>query len=393
MSSPTPNSPTPNSPTQPLALVQLLRTHGLDALTPLFIKARRHPQFPNLICFKYEQRLSPMHETAVQDARALILDEADDWRVVSMSYRKFFNLGEPLEGELDWSSARIEEKLDGSLLVLYPYAGAWQVQSSGLPDAGGSLSARTLPPGVSTFADLFWHTFAALGYALPPLPGSTSPRYSLSFELMTPHNEVVVHHTRSRLVLHAVRNLETLVEEDAARWAVRLGYEAVRTYDLDREGLRAAANALSATEQEGFIVRDAAFRRVKVKGEQYVRLSHVKDQWTPERAGQIVLRGETEEFSAYFPGYAAELAAIQRRLEVRLRDIGGEYERLSGIADQKTFAAQAMQTGYSATLFAWRSGKVDSPLSWLLAQTEPAQGRALRQWGVIPEEWGEGGLV
>jgi RNA ligase len=378
-----------SSPAQPLALVQLLRQHGLDALAPLFIKARRHPQFPNLICFKYEQRLSPMHEAAVQDARALILDEADDWRIVSMSYRKFFNLGEPLADELDWDSARIEEKLDGSLLVLYPYAGAWQVQSSGLPDAGGSLSARNLPPGVFTFAELFWHTFAALGYALPPLPDGTGPRYSLGFELMTPHNEVVVQHTRARLVLHVVRNLDTLEEEAAEAWAAQLGYEAVRTYDLSREGLRDAANALSATEQEGFIVRDAAFRRVKVKSEQYVRLSHVKDQWTPERAGQIVLKGEIEEFSTYFPGYADELAAIRSRLDAKTAEISEQYAALSAVQDQKAFAAQATVTGYPAILFAWRSGKVDSPLTWLLAQTEPAQGRALRQWGVIPEAWGD----
>jgi hypothetical protein len=123
--------------TPPLALQTLLRSHGLDGLTEIFIKARRHPLFPHLICFKYDQRRSPMAEPAVQDARGLILDESDDWAVVSMSFRKFFNLGEPLAADLDWSSARVEEKLDGSLLVLYPYAGTWQVQTSGTPDAGG----------------------------------------------------------------------------------------------------------------------------------------------------------------------------------------------------------------------------------------------------------------
>ena len=40
---------------------------------------------------------------------------------------------------IDWGTARVYEKLDGSLMTLYRYGGAWQVASSGLPD-GSTLA-------------------------------------------------------------------------------------------------------------------------------------------------------------------------------------------------------------------------------------------------------------
>ncbi len=39
---------------------------------------------------------------------------------------------------LDWTSAAVYEKLDGSLAVLYYYKDEWWVSSSGMPDATGT---------------------------------------------------------------------------------------------------------------------------------------------------------------------------------------------------------------------------------------------------------------
>src|SRR4051794_21524704 len=125
------------------------------------IAAKRHVRFPNLVMLKYSQINSPMAEPIVQDCRGIILDEADDWRVVSYPYRKFFNHGEPNAAAIDWPSARVFDKLDGSLMTLYRYAEKWQVASSGLPDADGPVFGHGL-----SFARLFWQTWASLGYQL-----------------------------------------------------------------------------------------------------------------------------------------------------------------------------------------------------------------------------------
>jgi hypothetical protein len=120
------------------------------------VTAKRHSEFPNLVMLKYNQLIAPMHEPITQECRGLILDEADDWRVVSFPYRKFFNHGEPNAAPIDWGTARVYEKLDGSLMTLYPYRGQWRVASSGTPDAGGPAH-----DGGINFSRLFWNTACA----------------------------------------------------------------------------------------------------------------------------------------------------------------------------------------------------------------------------------------
>jgi hypothetical protein len=101
------------------------------------VRAKRHGKHSNLVQLKYSQIGSPMHEPIVQECRGLVLDEAERWRVVCRAYDKFFNIGEPNATEIDWPAARVYEKLDGSLMTLYRYGGAWHVASSGVPDASG----------------------------------------------------------------------------------------------------------------------------------------------------------------------------------------------------------------------------------------------------------------
>jgi tRNA splicing ligase len=124
----------------PMQTQEFLRARGLAALCADYkISARRHGQFSNLILLKYSQIDSPMTEPIVQQCRGLIVDEADDWRIVSRAYDKFFNHGEPNAANIDWATASVEEKLDGSLMMLYHYRDQWRVSSSGLPDAAGMV--------------------------------------------------------------------------------------------------------------------------------------------------------------------------------------------------------------------------------------------------------------
>lgn len=77
------------------------------------IKAKRHGEYNNLVLFKYNQIDSPFHEEIVQEARGIILDEANNWNVVCYTFKKFWNVFEPLAAKIDWSTAVIQEKVDG----------------------------------------------------------------------------------------------------------------------------------------------------------------------------------------------------------------------------------------------------------------------------------------
>ena len=62
-----------------------------DLTAKYAIKVNRHPTFPNLTLFKYDQIDSPMGEPIVQESRGIILNEADNWNVSLYFKRRYFN--------------------------------------------------------------------------------------------------------------------------------------------------------------------------------------------------------------------------------------------------------------------------------------------------------------
>lgn len=193
----------------------LLAGGTLDDLLRIYaIKSNRSEAHPNLVLLKYNQIASAMGERIVQESRGIILDESDGWRVVSRAFDKFFNHGEGHAAPIDWTTARVQEKVDGSLCVLYSYRGEWHVATSGMPDARGEVNGCGF-----SFAALFWRTFRAMGLALPE--GSADLCYA--FELTSPWNRVVVKHDSERLVLLGVRDRVTGQEHPVEAFADRFG--------------------------------------------------------------------------------------------------------------------------------------------------------------------------
>ncbi len=206
-------------PTNELAIQKYFRTPSgsvdFNTLQTSFgINAIRHPKYNNLVLFKYDQIMSPMGEAIVQDCRGIILDEQDNWSVVAMAFRKFFNHGEFHCPKIDWATAAVQEKLDGTLCLLYAYDQRWHVATTGTPDAGGSVAHGS----THTFAQYFWDTFRDSGMVLPDADCGAC----FFFELMGPENRVVVRHPAARLAVLGCRRLPSLEEEPAAAAAALL---------------------------------------------------------------------------------------------------------------------------------------------------------------------------
>ncbi|MEM6597823.1 MAG: T4 RnlA family RNA ligase [Cyanobacteria bacterium P01_C01_bin.69] len=336
-----------------LALQTYLKTKGLDALQAAFgIKVRRHDQLGNLVCFKYSQYESPMDEIVVQQCRGIILDEANDWAVVSYPYDKFFNYGEGNAATIDWDAATVQDKLDGSLMTLYFYDGQWQVQSSGTPDASGDVSGYKM-----TFAELLWQTWKQLNYDLP----HGYEDYCFMFELETPYNRIVVQHSEHSLILHGVRNVKTYREASPAVWADKMGWQAVNSYAFGTiEALVAQAEQLDPLQQEGFIVCDASFNRIKLKSSEYVKLSHMKDGSSYRKLLSVVVNNESAEFLAYFQELQSLFDEITEQYAELVSFVEQEYDKYKDIETQKDFAMSVKDFPYSGALFALRAGKVSS---------------------------------
>lgn len=337
------------------AIQTFLRDGGKaeDLLSLYAIKATRHHKYPNLVLFKYNQIESPFSEPIVQSARGCILDEADGWRHVSRPFDKFFNHGETYAASIDWSTAKVQEKLDGSFCCLYFYDGAWHVQSSGMPDAAGEVNGMKI-----TFAELFWQVFGEMGWSLPK---DTTKTYM--FEMTTPYNRVVVQHRDRRLTLIGVRENETGSEHHLH---VAPEYSPVRSFPLQTmTDVEATLADMKPLEQEGYVIVDAQFRRVKVKSPAYVAVHHMRDGFGPRRLVEVIRMGETTELLAHFPEWKPDFDAVQSKYDALIATIDADYARLKDIPDQKAFALEAVKTTCSAALFQLRKGKVQTVKQFL----------------------------
>lgn len=335
------------------------------------VKHRRHVEHQNLVLLKYDQINSPFAEPLVRECRGIILDEADGWRVVARAFDKFFNHGEGHAAPIDWKTARVQEKVDGSLCMLYWYGDKWHVATTGTPDGSGDVHGGGL-----TFAELFWRTFKSMGLKLPHEHDDSWRRHRVSFvfELTSPHNRVVVRHREARLTLLAARQVEGVRSFDHEYQHPELYvrhladmYPTVREHPLQSfEQIAATFQHLDPLSTEGYVVVDDAFRRVKVKHPGYVALHQMKgDGMTDKRALEVVRAGETAEVLSAFPEYADDFRRVGAAYEALISELEVAYGAMKGEAIQKDFALRAVKTRCSAALFAVRSGKAPSVREFL----------------------------
>jgi hypothetical protein len=339
-----------------------------DALAAQYaIKATQHGKYPNLWLLKYAQIESPFKEPLVQECRGIILDISRDYAVVSHPYHKFFNQGESLAATLDWATAMAWEKLDGSLISLYHYDNSWHCATSGTPDASGPVGDEGM-----TFSDLFWSTFRSQGLSLDNL----NPTKTYMMELCAPQNRVVVIYPEPKLYLHGVRDLATGQEESPE------GYSHVvplpRRWPLTSpEECQTAAEALAPLEQEGYVVVDSKFNRLKVKSPSYVAIHHAKDSLSKRRIADLIRMGEGSEFLAYFPQLQAIYDDLKHRYDSMLQDAGQAWEEHKAVTDQKSFALRVKHLPYAGGLFLLKAGKAKTVAQWVASLTEPAYHRLL----------------
>lgn len=156
-------------------VVKYLREKGLDSLIKEHtITAKSHKKYPQLVSLSYDQLKSDFKQVIVQQCRGIIVDTSNNFHVISLPYTKFFNYCESNAAKIDWKSARVTEKVDGSLMIMYYYKDEWHVSSSALPDASGFVhlpreerEKMKKNEKRKSMADLFWQIWDELKYELP----------------------------------------------------------------------------------------------------------------------------------------------------------------------------------------------------------------------------------
>lgn len=172
--------------------------------------------------------------------RGLILDF--DYNIVAEPFGKFFNI-EEIE-ELPSENYCIEEKLDGSLGIAFYYQNQWIFSSR------GSFTSDQATKGFQLFNKFKYNEILDI-------------ENTYCFEIIYPENQIVIPYKTERLVLLAV---------------LRNGKDINHSYSIDvpkkftfLDELRSIKQYINKNE-EGYVIKYENGFRVKIKGEEYLRL-------------------------------------------------------------------------------------------------------------------------
>ena len=157
------------------------------------------------IMFKYNQVASDFSIPLVREARGIIFRESN-WECVCHAFNKFGNYGESYCPNIDWGTASVQEKCDGSLIKLW-HDNGWHISTNGTIDA---FKAELNDTKYSTFG-------ALVEDAMPMSWGAwekiADPKCTYMFELVSPYNRVVIPYKETKLYFLGIRDME-----DGGEW-------------------------------------------------------------------------------------------------------------------------------------------------------------------------------
>ena len=348
-----------------------LEDNGLQALVDEFNMVVT--DYPDRVVLNYNQIDSPRFHPICDECRALILRK-DTWEVMARSFDRFYNVG---EGE-SWKDfpvekARIDEKLDGSLISVY-YDGEWQASTRKMAFAEGGtafgITFRQIFDKAVKNTRLMWY-----------LDQQENKNFTYVFELTSPMNRVVTPYEDTSVTLIGIRNnyngyeigkraLDYVSEQtDIARPKV---FECDSIEDLQKQA--ADLNVMD----EGFVLvveQDGTFRRLKCKNPKYVAIAHMRDNGSisPRRILTLIVANEYKEYLGYFPEDEKYFDYVKDIYDESLARILKIWDVTKDKESQKEFALVVQEhSKYSyeqGILFKLRKDK--QPLQEVIKGTDP----------------------
>lgn len=230
-------------------------------------------------------------------ARGVIFkeDRPSHYVCVCHPFDKFFNYGESYAASIDWDSAIVREKIDGSLIKVWYDNNEWHISTNGMVDAFKASVNETV-----SFGDLF---LRAINNDYTFFDGLNINDIYM-FELVSPENELVVKYNETALYYLGERNTDSDVEAfNYTEHMNKYGIKNPRVYKLNN--LDDVVNLVNAfgDDEEGCVVCDKNFNRIKVKGQAYLTAFMYRCQMSisTKKILTAILNETIDDWAAYNP--------------------------------------------------------------------------------------------
>lgn len=214
------------------------------------LRTQKHPVHPlQVVNYSALTQARQMWDDITSTCRGLVIDAQGD--VVARSFKKFHNIDQNMHCATN--DFVVQEKLDGSLILIFHYAGEWIVASRGSFTSEQSSKAKELIEERYTLEHL-------------------DPDLSYVFEIIYPSNRIVVDYDKREELVFLASFRKDGSEVFDSEAVMRCGFNVVQEYPFsDYTGIQ----ALDWANCEGFVVRFSNGERVKIKFQNYVDLHRI----------------------------------------------------------------------------------------------------------------------
>lgn len=295
------------------SLMNFIKCHPLDwkesiQLKPFCIKVRELGDF---VLLKYDQLNSDMSHPICQVCRGIILERISGfgWNIVCYPFDKFFNYGEPYAAEIDWKTAKVREKIDGSLIKFWcDTYGLWHMSTNGSIDAFKAEISDN-PYGL-TFGNIVER---ALGCNWLSFCRELNPEYTYMFEVISPDTRVTVPYEYDGLYYLGQRHRGTMIEEYNYDPVWRnFGIYEPKVYHLSSLDDCISLVDEFTKDEEGVVVSDDNFNRIKVKSPEYLIAAHAANNGKLglRTAIRLIREDKVDDFLAYAPMHRVKMEII-----------------------------------------------------------------------------------
>lgn len=300
---------------------------------PYNLKIQKEGEF---VLFKYDQINSDLSNDFVQVCRGLILFHPDErtWKIACHPFDKFFNFGEPNAAKIDWKTAIISEKEDGSLMKVWWWGGKWHLSTNGSIDA-----FKTPANDIHSFGEIFERALHNYGFEkFEEFTDHLSKYNTYLFELCSPENRIVIPYKDYQIFFLSKR--ERCFDVEFPFWktcdSVKELVDLPKLYKVNFDELIRAVEKLP-WDEEGYVVCDERCHRVKVKSPAYVLAHYSRNNncITNKRLLKIVLSGELDEFLVYAEEYKDRALEIKQKIENIKKECRAAADQLKSFTTKK----------------------------------------------------------
>jgi hypothetical protein len=341
----------------------------------------------------YDQLAAKAGDPLADECRGLVLRPASritdlativgSTTIVARPMDRFYNAGDSNAAPIDWSTSRIQEKLDGTMTILYFdfVKNEWCVGTRSVCEADVVFGDCVSPLKENTFRELFFYAadksksdyFPSVDHWLDYLHSDKLARNcTYIFELTSPINRVVVKYGDYRITLLAVRETATghYMSPDKLR---KVGMPVVTEWPLKTlADIEAFLLDSDPAKVEGAVVIDANNNRLKVKSKQWVLASRAKDSVSVSKrnALQCIIDGTLDDVLPLLDdGLQEYLRKMQEKTAAYCKQIDSTFAAVraaSASSDRKAFALGVQASGlWQTPFFNLYGGKWDTTIDWL----------------------------